>query len=120
MKCASFLDVLYISGFIANDLSSGGCESPQMGVSFFLLLLGTSPWKKNETHWRTDVSVSLRIMLEAFWRLCWGPLEILWEPSGGVGTEDFRGPKTTIPFEREAYFQESARYCGGGVGEGAR
>ena len=44
--------------------------------------------------------------MEAFWRLCWGPLEIRWEPSGGVGTEDFRGPKMGIPFEREAYFQE--------------
>ena len=88
---------------------------------FFLLLLGRSSWNllKNEAHWRTDVSVSLRIMLEAFGRLCWGPLEILWEPCGGAGTEDCRGPKMAIPFEREVYFQESARYGGGDVGEGA-
>ena len=46
-------------------------------------------------------------------------MEIRWEPSGGVGTEDFRGPKMGIPFEREPNFQESARYRGGGVGEGA-
>ena len=39
---ACFLDVL--TGFIADDFSNGGCESPQMGVSFFLLLLGTSSW----------------------------------------------------------------------------
>ena len=39
---ACFLDVL--TGFIADGFSSGGCESPQMGVSFFLLLLETSPW----------------------------------------------------------------------------
>ena len=41
-------------------------------------------------------------MLEAFE----GYAGVLWEPSGGVGTEDFRDPKMTIPFEREAYFQE--------------
>ena len=61
---------------------------------------------KNEAHWRPLVSVILKIIMEAFWRLCWGPLEIRWEPSGGVGTEDFRGPKRTIPFGREADFQE--------------
>ena len=90
------------------------------GYLIFPASLGNFPLElvENETHRRTDIRVILRIMLEAFWRRCWGPLEILWEPRGGVGTADFRGPKMTIPFEREAYFQESARYRGGGCGGG--
>ena len=53
-----FLDVL--TGFIADDFSSGGCESPQMDVIALVSLgfswgptLGTK--KCNKDHWRTGV-----------------------------------------------------------------
>ena len=55
---ACFLDV--VTGFIADDFSSGGCESPQMDVIARVSLgfswgptLGTK--KCNKDHWRTDV-----------------------------------------------------------------
>ena len=54
-------------------------------------------------------------MLEAMLGSCGDPLGAKW----WVGTEEFRGPKMGIPFEREPNFQESARYRVRGVGEGA-